>query len=166
MAGFAAGAGSAQAQIPPPPYCYVVGRTIDIDVAGFAKNLNRDGQFDTWLRLYIRNMYYYLGQGDGRRFRSMVLRSRWEPDQRWDTIPYSNFPTLVVTRNIAGQILNDNRGSIDGQIIQTTELLDLFVADNGPLGYRKAGFELVMTTWDGTLTIPVAPVNVYDVNWF
>ncbi|HEY0837988.1 MAG TPA: hypothetical protein VGE72_28995 [Azospirillum sp.] len=154
----------ARAQAPGGSYCYIFGRSADDDFAGQAKAPLPDGERDTELRLYLNNLYYYLGPSGSHHIRSMRLRHRTLPGLRWDTVPGSRAMGLVVRWN--GRTVNRGDGSIDGLNLPDRAFLQLFVADPGPVAARTQGFVLDVTTMDGTLTIPVVPFDRNDNQFY
>ncbi|HYH18241.1 MAG TPA: hypothetical protein VD995_06450 [Azospirillum sp.] len=154
----------ARAQAPSGSYCYIFGRSADDDHAGLVKAPLPDGERDTELRLYLNNLHYYLGPSASHDIRWMRLRHRTLPGLRWDTVPGSRSPVLVVRWQ--GRTVNRGDGSIAGLNLPDRTFLQLFVADPGPVAARTQGFVLDVTTFDGTLTIPVAPFDRNDNQFY
>jgi len=155
---------AAWAQAPAGSYCYVFGRSIDDDLAGASDMPLRDGVPDTEVRLYLNNLYFYLGRTGSHFIRSMRLRHTTLPGLRWDTVPGNGVPALVVRSE--GRMVNRADGSIDGLNLPDRAFLQLFVADPGPLAARTPGFVLDVTTLEGTLTIPVKPFDLNDNQFY
>jgi hypothetical protein len=85
------------------------------------------------------------------------------PGYRWDTVPGSNNPILVVTLDQGREVLNHQDGSIDGLKLPLEGRLDLFVSDpTMRMADRLAGLMLDIVTTDGTVTIPVDPSSFYE----
>lgn len=157
--------GSPAAQTPFASYAYVVGRNPGIDFIGLAKLRSKDGVPDTWIALIHRNLAASLphGAGNGYRVKWMRLYHPRVPGYRWDTIPDSNAPLLVVTMDQGRQILNHADGSIDGLNLATEGRLDLFVSDpTFRVGPNLPGMILHIETMDGSIEVPVAPANFYE----
>lgn len=155
---------AALAQLPSGSYCYIFGRALEDDMAGASDMPLRDGVPDTELRLYLNNLYFYLGRNGSHFIRSMRLRHTTLPGLRWDTIPGNGVPVLVVRYD--GRTVNRPDGSIDGLNLPDRAFLQLFVADPGPVAARTPGFVLDVTTLEGTLTIPVRPFDLNDNQFY
>ena len=166
MAGLLALALSAvpvHAQVRFPSFAYVVGRNPAIDLAGPGKTVGPDGLADIWIAFIHRNLGASLTRGDGYHVKWMRLYHPTLPGYRWDTIPGSNNPLLVVTLDQGREVLNHKDGSIDGLNLAREGRLDLFVSDPT---FRMAGslpgLMLEIETTDGTIRIPVAPSSFYE----
>lgn len=154
---------SATGQIPFPSFAYVVGRNPAVDLAGRGKSVGPDGEPDIWIALFHRNLAASLTQGSGYHVKSMKLYHPTLPGYRWDTIPGSNNPLLVVTLDQGREVLNHRDGSIDGLNLAQEGRLDLFVSDpTFRMADRLEGLILEIETTDGTVRIPVAPSSFYE----
>lgn len=154
---------SATAQVPFPSFAYVVGRNPAIDLAGRGKSVGPDGQPDIWIAVIHRNLAASLAHGSGYHVKSMRLYHPTLPFYRWDTIPGSNNPLLVVTLDQGREVLNHRDGSIDGLNLAREGRLDLFVSDpTFRMADRLEGLILEIETTDGTVRIPVSPSSFYE----
>ena len=146
-----------------PSFAYVVGRNPAIDLAGQGKTVARDGVPDIWIAFVHRNLAASLPHGSGYFVKSMKLYHPTLPGYRWDTVPGSNNPILVVTLDQGREVLNHQDGSIDGLKLPLEGRLDLFVSDPTlRMADRLAGLMLDIVTTDGTVTIPVDPSSFYE----
>lgn len=158
-------AASAPAQPPFPSFAYVVGRSAATDLAGRGKTVGRDGLPDIWIAFVHRNLSASLpkGSGTGYHVKWMKLYHPYMPGYRWDTIPGSSNPLLVVTEDQGRVILNQKDGSIAGLNLARQGRLDLYVSDPT---FRMAdglkGMMLEVETTDGTIRIPVDASSFYE----
>jgi hypothetical protein len=157
-------ADSAPAQIPFPSFAYVVGRTPAVDLAGNGKTVGPDGLPDIWIAFVHRNLSSSLPNGgNGYHVKWMKLYQPYMPGYRWDTIPGSNNPLLVVTEDQGREILNRKDGSIDGLNLAREGRLDLYVSDPT---FRMAdglkGLMLEVETTDGAIRVPVDASSFYE----
>lgn len=155
------------AQIPFPSFAYVVGRNPAIDLANGGKSVGGDGVPDIWIAFFHRNLAFSLPHGgqsiSGYHVKSMSLYQPKLAGYRWDTVPGSHNPILVVTLDQGREILNHQDGSIDGLSLPLEGRLDLFVSDpTFRMAGGLAGLQLDIVTTDGTITIPVAPTSFYE----
>ena len=157
-------AGSAHAQTPFPSFAYVVGRSPSVDLAGRGKTVGRDGLADIWIAFVHRNLSASLPPGSsGYHVKWMKLYHPTLPGYRWDTIPGSNNPLLVVTLDQGREVLNHKDGSVDGLNLAREGRLDLFVSDpTFRMADRLDGLMLEIETTDGTIRLPVAPSSFYE----
>jgi hypothetical protein len=91
----------------------------------------------------------------------MILRTRGGPQHRWDTLPYSSDPLLLVESD--GKRVNRTDGSIAGFALPDDASVDLFVGDDGSVLTRHIPLDLEIVTLDGAYTINVALFNDRDV---
>jgi len=158
-------ADSAPAQIPFPSFAYVVGRAPATDLAGAGKTIGPDGRPDIWIAFVHRNLSASLpnGGGNGYHVKCMRLYQPYMPGYRWDTIPRSNNPLLVVTEDQGREILNRKDGSVDGLNLAREGRLDLYVSDPT---FRMAdglkGLMLEVETTHGTIRAPVDASSFYE----
>ena len=150
-------------QTPFPSYAYIVGRNFARDMAGGGKTLGGDGLADIWIAFVHRNIAASLPHGSGYFVKWMKLYHPTLPGYRWDTIPGSGAPLLVVTLDQGRQVLNRQDGSIDGLNLATEGRLDLYVSDpTFRLAVNLKGLILEVGTTDGTMSIAVEPSNFYE----
>jgi len=158
-------AGSGSAQPPFPSFAYIVGRAPATDLAGRGKTVGPDGLPDIWIAFVHRNLSASLpkGGGNGYHVKWMKLYQPYMPGYRWDTIPGSSNPLLVVTEDQGREILNRKDGSIDGLNLAREGRLDLYVSDPT---FRMAdglkGLTLEVETTDGTIRVPVDASSFYE----
>jgi hypothetical protein len=161
-------ADSGWAQTPFPSFAYVVGRSPSVDLAGPGKTVGRDGLADIWIAFVHRNLAASLPSssrsgGSGYHVKWMKLYHPTLPGYRWDTIPNSNNPLLVVTLDQGREVLNHKDGSVDGLNLAQEGRLDLFVSDPT---FRMAdglkGLVLEVETTDGTVRVPVDASSFYE----
>jgi hypothetical protein len=156
-------AGSASAQAPLPSFAYVVGRASTVDLAGHGKLVGPDGLPDICIVFVHRNLSASLPKGNGYHVKWMKLYQPYMPGYRWDTIPGSNNPLLVVTEDQGREVLNRKDGSIDGLNLAREGRLDLYVSDpTFRMADQLAGLMLEVETTDGTVRIPVAASSFYE----
>ncbi len=162
-------ADSAPAQTPFPSFAYVVGRNPSIDLAGPGKTVGPDGLPDIWIAFVHRNLAASLpraspaGGGSFYHVKWMKLYQPTLPGYRWDTIPGSRNPLLVVTLDQGHEVLNHRDGSIAGLNLAREGRLDLFVSDpTFRMADRLEGLMLEVETTDGTIRVPVAPSSFYE----
>lgn len=152
----------ASAQVPPPPYVYLVGQDHTRDLASSGRNYVGDGIPDTWLRFYPRNLDYYVRRGSGPvHIRSLLLRTKGVPFRQWDTVANSRWPLLQVIEH--SQRINRGDGSIDGFFPDVHGQIDMYIGDDGLVAGRHLPIELVVTTDSGELILDVALSNFYDL---
>jgi len=147
-------------QDPPNPYVYLLGRDIGRDLASPTRSFVGDGLPDTWLRLNLRNLGFYLGRGGGYYLKDFILQTRGYPFRRWDTVPNSRYPLLQVMVN--GRRINAANGSIAGFNPPPNQVIDLFIADDGLLAGRHTPLELIVISLDGAYRLDVNLRNPYD----
>jgi hypothetical protein len=153
----------ADAQTPFPSLAYVVGRNPAMDLAGSGKSVGGDGIADTWIAFVHRNLRESLPHGSGYFVKWMKLYHPTLPGYRWDTIPGSSAPLLVVTLDQGRQILNHQDGSIDGLTLATEGRLDLYFSDpTFRVASSLPGLILEIGTTDGTIRIAVDPSNFHE----
>jgi len=152
------------AQTPFPSFAYVVGRSPSVDLAGRGKTVGPDGLPDIWIAFIHRNLSTSLPHGgNGYHVKWMKLYQPTLPGYRWDTIPGSNNPLLVVTLDQGREVLNRKDGSVDGLNLAQEGRLDLFVSDpTFRMADRLEGLMLEVETTDGTIRVPVAPSSFYE----
>ncbi len=151
------------AQTPFPSFAYVVGRNPGIDLAGRGKTVGPDGLPDIWIAFIHRNLAASLPRGSGYHVKWMKLYQPNLPGYRWDTIPGSDNPLLVVTLDQGREILNHRDGSIDGLNLAREGRLDLFVSDPTlRMADRLDGLMLEIETTDGTVRVPVASSSFFE----
>jgi len=157
-------ADSAPAQTPFPSFAYVVGRSPSVDLAGRGKTAGRDGLADIWIAFVHRNLSASLPTGgNGYHVKWMKLYHPTLPGYRWDTIPGSSNPLLVVTLDQGREVLNHKDGSIEGLNLAQEGRLDLFVSDpTFRMADRLEGLMLELGTTDGTIRVPVASSSFYE----
>jgi len=156
-------ADSAPAQTPFPSFAYVVGRSASVDLAGPGRTVGRDGQADIWIAFVHRNLSASLPHGSGYHVKSMKLYHPTLPGYRWDTIPGSANPLLVVTLDQGREVLNHKDGSVDGLNLAQEGRLDLFVSDpTFRMADRLEGLMLEVETTDGTVRVPVSASSFYE----
>ncbi len=153
--------GSNKSQDPPPPYTYLKGREMTRDLASSTRNFVGDGVPDTWLRLYTRNLGFYMRRGGGYYIKDMILQTKGYPFRRWDTIMNSRYPLLQVI--VRGQRINSENGSIAGFNPPENGTIDLFIGDNdGLIATRHTPMELIITSLDGEYRMNVQLLNLRD----
>jgi hypothetical protein len=154
----------ASAQTPFPSFAYVVGIDRGVDLAGQGKMVGKDGLPDIWIAFIHRSLAASLPHGgSGYYIKSMKLYHPTLANYRWDTVPGSTAPILVVTREHGSEILNHRDGSIDGLKLSREGRLDLFVSDPSfRLAGGLSGLMLEIVTTDGTIRIPVEPSSFYE----
>lgn len=147
-------------QDPPPPYVYLVGREIGRDLASKSRSFVGDGVPDTWLRMNLRNLEFYIGRGGGYYITGMILRTVGPPHRRWDTLPGSSYPLLQVLDD--GRVVNRANGSIAGFNPPRHRVVDLFIGDDGLLATRHTPMELLILTLDGQQRMNVSLFDIWD----
>ena len=151
------------AQTPFPSYAYVIGKNPAVDLAGPGKTVGGDGIADTWVAFVHRNLRESLAHGSGYYVKWMKLYHPTLPGYRWDTIPGSSAPLLVVTQDQGRTILNHGDGSIDGLMLTTEGRLDLYFSDPSfRVAANLPGLILEIGTTDGTIRIAVDPTNFHE----
>lgn len=153
--------GGDNAQDPPNPGIYLVGRDVGRDQASPTRSFIGDGLPDTWFRLNLRNLGFYIGRGGGYYIKDFVLQTKGYPFRRWDTLANSRYPLLQVIVN--GQRINSADGSIAGFNPPQNQTIDLFIADDGLIATRHLPVELVIIALDGTYRLNVDLHNPRDV---
>jgi len=146
------------AQDPDPPYILMIGPK-KRDLASNSRLLAPDGVWDTWLRLYPRNLEFFLKRGTGSPrwpcVKAFILRARGEGGMRqWDTLPGSIHPLLHVV--YAGTLENKGDGGIAGFCPPGQGYVDLFIGgDAGAMTGRHIPMEFQIITPDGGLKLEV-----------
>jgi hypothetical protein len=153
---------SAQREERPGPYAYILGIAPDQKLVGPSKLLQGVGVPNVSIRVYLRNVSYWLTRLDQStvRLRKLKLYNPAIPSLVWDTDPNTRYPLIAVMYD--GTVVNHANGSIDGLGFPNNAQLELFVWDPGELANRRQGFMLDIITLDGTLHVSVAPDNFYD----
>jgi hypothetical protein len=154
-------AGGDNAQDPPNPSIYLVGRDVGRDLASPTRSFSGDGLPDTWFRLNLRNLGFYLGRGGGYYLKDFILQTKGYPFRRWDTVANSRYPLLQVFSN--GQRINSANGSIAGFNPPQNQTIDLFIADDGLVATRHLPMEFIITALDGEYRLGVELHNPRDI---
>ncbi|MBF0187376.1 MAG: hypothetical protein HQL50_05570 [Magnetococcales bacterium] len=150
-------------QDPPPPYMYLLGRdnaAARDQASSTSHDYTPDGIPDTWFRMYPRNLYFYLGRGEGYNVTHFILYTVGVPYRRWDTIPNSIYPLLQVEH--AGRRVNRSNGSIAGFSLPETGMLDIYIGDDGMLALRHTPMIFEIHTLDGVYKMDIQPTNIWD----
>lgn len=149
-------------QDPPGPFIYLLGKEATRDLESFSKLHISDNLPDTWFRMSLRNLGFYVGKrrNGGYYVQHFILRTKGGPHRQWDTIPDNNHPMLAVYRD--GRKINDSRGSIAGYNPPGYGVIDLYIADDGTIAARHTPMEFEIKTLDGVLKLDVQLYNIWD----